>query len=1006
MRVLIRDNFFKSVPQEKKEIVLNNLEYFYREIKKNYNNIKNIPKGFWIKKLMGLKNCFEFRVNNGDRVFFSLGKRGSEDEKFTFLLYSSHDHGVRNARQITSVSTVDFKIREDDFIPTEKKDIDESLYSDYNNVITYEVKDDNFFRLNEDNKYFYYYLNDEQNETIKANPPIFVMGSAGSGKSTITLRKILNLEENNEVYNFTKIGYFTGNSYLKDNIEDQYEYFRDETKERIAKFYTLKEYYKKTLKIDTRRIVNFKKFKEFLRFSFPNRRKLKLEDENIYFEITGIIEGFMGRNGADNWKKDESSLALTLEEYCNLSKKYSILDKELKEEIYKIYTKYIEWKKKENRYDSNDLASNSINEDDKFDFILVDEVQDLTETEINFLANLVKNKRNIIFAGDIHQMVNFNSFSFERLKNLYHGYQIEYKPFFLQKNYRSSKEIVKLSNHLTVLRKKYIGNLGLDDYKEGAILSEGRIKFLDIDYGFAEKFQNDTHSAIIVANEDEKLRLKEISDIKYRIFTVNEIKGLEYKNILCYNLISNNSWAWEKIFSGKAKQDQRYRKYFNLFYVGITRAQKNLIIMEENNDNKLLQEIKTYMDIKKSDEIDLEKEKIIEDITFSTKDEWFAEGKRLYGNEDFEQAQEAFEKAGYPTWILEREIELDIDNGDYELALEKVEANKEIIKQQNQFKKRIIDDLYSREDYLKALKYLEKFDNLPYKYNEIRKMIIEKLNEGVYSRKEINKLIPMLMNKKEFSIIGDAYFILKQYEQALSFYTKSSNLDGIKKSRYEMLKEKFKNIPNREKQINKLLELIGTKSVNTADRNGLTPLGKAVLEEDSIDIANMLISLGASTKENIKLKDGMGSYLHLSQYSKSPLKWLKFFYDENIDINITNSKKETPLFYAVSYNNKKSIQFLLENGCNVNHENNKKENILFNMIRDKDIKNFKFFIKKVEDLNKKNKKDESIEDILNNLLEGKGLIGMKKEEDLDLRKLKLIEEIYKNEIKRRENLKK
>ena len=46
MKFLIRDNFFKSIPKEKTEIVIKNLKYFYEEIKKNSSNLKNIPKGF------------------------------------------------------------------------------------------------------------------------------------------------------------------------------------------------------------------------------------------------------------------------------------------------------------------------------------------------------------------------------------------------------------------------------------------------------------------------------------------------------------------------------------------------------------------------------------------------------------------------------------------------------------------------------------------------------------------------------------------------------------------------------------------------------------------------------------------------------------------------------------------------------------------------------------------------------------------------------------------------
>ena len=90
-----------------------------------------------------------------------------------------------------------------------------------------------------------------------------VAGSAGSGKSTITIRKILNLEEYREVYGIKKIAYFTGNKLLKESIEEQYNLFREKDTEKITEFYTPREFYKKVLKVDTRKIVRLKKFKEF-----------------------------------------------------------------------------------------------------------------------------------------------------------------------------------------------------------------------------------------------------------------------------------------------------------------------------------------------------------------------------------------------------------------------------------------------------------------------------------------------------------------------------------------------------------------------------------------------------------------------------------------------------------------------------------------------------------------------------------------------------------------------
>ena len=997
MKFLIRDNFFKSVPKEKFETVVSNLKYFYNEIERNSENIKNIPKGFWIKKLAGSENRFEFRVNNGDRIFFSLNKRGDEEEKITFILYSSHDHGVRNTKRAGIQLVKDFEILKENFEPSKEDELDKKIFLDYNNVITYEVKDDSFFKLNRDSRYFYYYLNDEQYETIISQPPVFVVGSAGSGKSTITLRKILNIEEHNSVYNFEKIGYFTGNSYLKDNLLEQYNFFRDKSKAEISEFYTLKEFYRKEFGIDTRKIIGFKKFMEFLSFSYPNRKKFKVEDYNIYFEIIGIIKGLMIQNGADNWEKDLNISLISLEEYKKLSKKYSVLDENLKTEIYKIALKYEEWKEKNGLYDVNDLAVMGIKSRKKFDFVLVDEVQDLTETEIFFLTTLVKNPENIVFAGDIHQMVNFNSFSFDRLKNLYYKNKINYSFSILTKNYRSSEDIVKLANYLTDLRKKYIGNLGMDDYKEGAVSEEGNIELSSVNSSIMEKYQKDVNSAIVVSDDEERNRIFDTYGIKHRIFTVEEIKGLEYKNIICCNLITKNLWAWKKILSGNVKQDQRYRKYFNLFYVGITRARKNLVIMEDClEDNILLKNIKSFINIESSEKQNTkEKTGELENISFSSKEEWLSEGIKLYKLEKFDEAQYAFEQGDYPTWIAERETEIDIENGDYKTAVEKIEKGN-FKKPDIYFQKLIIDNIMENENYVKALRYLETF-NIPYRYFEIKKKVSEGIEKNIYSTKDINRIITLFLNRKEFLLVGECYFSVKKYDLAVNFYKKASNIEGVIKARREILKEKFKDMEERDEKIEKAEQLIGKKDPWAADRTGFTPLMKAMNEGYSLDIGKILLSLGVDINAKIHLGNEIGNYIHFSQFidEKYQTEWLKFFIKHGADINSETNLKRTPIFLASVFENNLSIDFLLEKNCDLNRVDINGETVDFNEARKRRVKYYKIFIQKMAQPDKKNKHGQNILDILNKIEEL--FISNEKEK----RKITLMKKIYEREVKKK-----
>ena len=979
MKFLIRENFFKNIKKEKISEIEKNLNYFYQEILKNINNIRNIPKGFWIKKINGVENRYEFRVNNGDRIFFSLDRRQDEEEKITFILYSTHDGGVRKGRKAQIKDVREFDIDRSEFVE-ESFEIPQEVYLDYNQVISYEVKDDGeFIKISDSkNKYFYYYLNDEQYDALKENTPLLVAGSAGSGKSTITIRKILNLEEYREVYGVKKIAYFTGNKLLKESIEEQYNLFREKDTEKITEFYTPREFYKKVLKVDTRKIVRLKKFKEFLAFSFPDRKKMKIEDFNIYFEIMGILKGLMFDKKPDNWNRDLTKKLIPFDEYTSLNKSYSLLSFEEKEFIYRIAEKYEEWKSENELYDMNDLAVKSINSNIKYDFLVVDEIQDFTEVEIYFMASLIKNPVNILLAGDIHQMINFNSFSFERLRNYYFTKNIRNQEVILSKNYRNSKDIVELANFLTDLRKEYIGNLGVKDYKENFIVDKGKITLMKPDYELLKNIQKDVKFAILVSSKEEKYNLDRFSDVHMRVFSIDEIKGLEYDNVICLNLATTNLFAWKKIFNGEVKRDQRYRKYFNLFYVGITRCKKNLIIMEDKiQGNLLLEKIKDFITEANQEN----KEILSKEINISNKEEWFEEGKRLYNVENYEEAQKAFEMAGCPTWILEKNIEEDIENGDYKLALDKIKENK-LDKKKKHYENLIIDTTLKREEYIKSLIFsVETFDT-PYRYVEIKKIFLEKMNEEFFTKKELDRAVAIFSKKQENNILGEIYEKQKNYTLALNFYKKSLNYIGIAKMRRKILEEKFSEKKDLDSKIKIVEDLLGKKDINSYDKNKLTPLYNSLKYKD-IDIIDMLLFLGA--KKNVKVQ---GKYDILTYIAKenfeNAMELYRYFYDKDYEY-IFSPKVESPVEFSLKNRNRELTDMIINMKLMSDDYKSVETNPIDVCISTYQVKYFKLFLNKL-DLNFLS--DKFFEEIF------KIILGLKLDDVLGKRKKDIMKKIY------------
>ncbi|WP_297597234.1 UvrD-helicase domain-containing protein [uncultured Cetobacterium sp.] len=901
MKFLITDYFFKSIPYEKNNKVLNRLYYFYNTIKQNKLLSFDLPKGFWIKKIKGTTSLFEFRVDSGDRIFFLLNNFSREiNGNIIFLLFSSHDNAIKKAKR-KELQTSNLK----EFITFDSQDNIETLDEDYfnwNNLITYEMLDDEDFSKNFHNKKFkYYYLNDEQFNCLSDLPPYFVAGSAGSGKSTLTLRKLLNLEENRSIYNYSQVLYLTANQYLKDNSFDQYLEFRNNSSPNIGVFYTLKSFFSQHLEISQNSIVGFKEFHSFLNFSYPNRKKLGISEEEIYSEINGIIKGIMVKGIADNWNRDTSKSTIELDDYLNLSLKYSILNTENRIAVYQICQNYNQWLKNNNFFDLNDLARLALNIELSFDFIIIDEIQDLTELQIFSLISFAKSKDSVFLAGDIHQMVNSTFFNFERIRNLFYSkFKKNINIKILSKNYRSGKKIVDLANYFSTLRATYIGNLGIDDYKEISIHKDGEVNLTQIDLTLIENAQNDVTYAIVVPDETVKNNLLDKLKNKHRIFTIQEIKGLEYNNIICYNLSSAYQMQWNKIFSKEAKHDQRYRKYFNMFYVGITRAQEKLIIMEENiNSNIILKELHDFLTPNNNIVIDKKVQS-----SKKEKSEWLKEGIKLFKLEKIEEAKYAFEKAGEPTWILEREIEKDISAFLFKNAIKKINSTN-LKGKQNYYKKLIIDTSIENSLFLDAVECNKKF-GISYKEKEIKEGIKIGIEDNIFTPKELQKILNFFREKKDSNFVGDLLLKMNKFNDALLIFQSLNNETGIRTARMGLLSENFGNLPNFKDKILELEDIILGKNINSfGKKDKLTPLHRAlILKEDPV-LFDMILMLGGNLTSFIKGKD------LVPLYCLGNMKMSREKTDEFIKIFLRcNFNFDNPLYIAVFLNNPGAFKIL------------------------------------------------------------------------------------------------
>lgn len=293
----------------------------------------------------------------------------------------------------------------------------------------------------------------------------------------------------------------------------------------------------------------------------------------IYKEIYGMIFGC------------NTSSALSLDEY-KLKRQNSFSNSEC-EVIYGIAMEYKKFQKTQNYIDNNEISRKLLEivpKIKKYSLSIIDEVQDYTEINLNLFKQI---SIKMFCVGDALQMINPSYFSFAYLKKLMYDEDVT-NVAELENNYRNNKKIVELLDGLAEINIKQFGTHSF--VLSGESVDQNTISnvIYTTDAFFIkrlekEKFENFT---ILVNDKKEKDLLKQ-NFKKQEILTISEVKGLERETVVLYNILSSNSDKWKKleianINHKQADENSVYRYYFNLFYVGLSRAKHNIFVFENN----------------------------------------------------------------------------------------------------------------------------------------------------------------------------------------------------------------------------------------------------------------------------------------------------------------------------------------------------------------------------------------------------------------------------------------
>lgn len=297
--------------------------------------------------------------------------------------------------------------------------------------------------------------------------------------------------------------------------------------------------------------------------------------EIIYKEIYGMIFG--------KYELDSPQNMMGKGEYIE-ARRDSFSPREC-EVIYTVACDYAEFMNKNGYTDNNAMSREILGKltSPKYSVGIIDEAQDFTQVNLCLMKKL---SRKLFCVGDALQMINPSYFNFGYLKRLMYGDITGVSE--LKHNYRSTETIEKIAEKLGEMNVARFGthSFVLKGVSVASPLASSAVMVKDKSFVYSlgeKRFENVT---VVVASQRKKEKLKKVLG-KTEILTVAEAKGLERNTVILADVLSDNADKWRYLHDAEinrktADENSLFRYYFNLFYVGISRARQYLFVVESD----------------------------------------------------------------------------------------------------------------------------------------------------------------------------------------------------------------------------------------------------------------------------------------------------------------------------------------------------------------------------------------------------------------------------------------
>lgn len=458
--------------------------------------------------------------------------------------------------------------------------------------------------------------------------PYYINGQAGSGKSTMLyylfantcyfqasgdiIGDIIFLTENKELLKHTQKSVF---DLLSNNPE--FSGLTIEQKTEINRnFASFKEFLldllpkEDLIDFQEEKYLNFSAFKNLYENShLPTYVKNNFSAEESWFTIITYIYGY------------DSSQRILSQEYESLVfTKSQKIPKDKFEGIEQNVLPYYEklileqgyWDKlKIIRYIEENVKINKF-----YSVVICDEAQDFCRVELRFILKMseflqydlsMSPQVPIVFAGDPNQTVNPTGFRQGEMTDMLHNElktaffdnskdESVYTPVF---NYRSAQPVVNLANFIQFYRKKYLGVQSVKPQiakrEEFATGKSNNLFFnyssIEDDSGLKEDLIGKIKYKIFIIPVDSHEKEEYVKNSSFlsqlseaEIKTAVEAKGAEYGQVVLFGFGEHYLKEFGNLNSTNSNEshDHEFKKgyFFNKLYVGVTRAQNELIVID------------------------------------------------------------------------------------------------------------------------------------------------------------------------------------------------------------------------------------------------------------------------------------------------------------------------------------------------------------------------------------------------------------------------------------------